>query len=99
MKNDNSKFKNKVYEIVKRIPLGKLLTYKEVARLAGYPRAFRAAGNALNKNPNLKMIPCHRVIKSDGQIGGYRYGRKRKVSLLKKEGVIIKKGKVLSINY
>lgn len=67
--------------------------------MAGSPRAFRAVGNALNKNPDLKTIPCHRVIKSDNQIGGYLNGAKRKLSLLKREGVVIKKGKVLSKNY
>jgi methylated-DNA-[protein]-cysteine S-methyltransferase len=84
-----------VYEIVKRIPRGKVLSYREVAGLAGYPKAWRAVGNALNKNPNLKTIPCHRVIKSNGRIGGYRYGAKRRASLLKKEGVIIKKRRVV----
>jgi len=89
-------FKEKVYEIVKKIPKGKVLTYKTVARLAGSPRAYRAVGNALNKNPDLRHIPCHRVIKSDGTIGGYRRGIKKKISLLKKEGVIIKNGRSIS---
>jgi len=89
-------FQKKVYEIVKKIPKGKALTYKRVAELAGSPRAFRAVGNILNKNPNLKTIPCHRVIKSDGRIGGYRYGRKRKAALLEKEGMAIKNWKVLA---
>ena len=88
-------FQKRVYEIVKRIPSAKVLTYKEVAKLAGRPRAFRAVGNVLNKNRNSK-IPCHRVIKSNGKIGGYRYGKKRKTSLLKREGVIIRKGRVLT---
>lgn len=88
-------FRKKVYEIVKRIPRGKVLSYREVAGLAGYPKAWRAVGNALNKNPNLKTIPCHRVIKANGRIGGYRYGTKRRASLLKKEGVIIKKRRVV----
>ncbi len=92
-------FQEKIYKVVKNIPEGKVLTYKQVAKLAGFPQAFRAVGNALNKNPDLKTIPCHRVIKSDGQIGGYRYGRKKKLSLLKNEGVVMRKGKVLSINY
>ena len=81
-------FREKIYKVVKEIPRGGVLTYKQVARAAGYPRAFRAVGNALNKNTDLK-IPCHRVVKSDGSIGGYRKGVRRKVCLLKKEGVLI----------
>lgn len=91
-------FKEKVYKIVKKIPEGKVKTYKEVAKLAGFPGAWRAVGNILrhsaelsrshkNKNPK---IPCHRVIKSDGKIGGYNRGTKKKTALLKKEGVLIK---------
>ncbi len=88
-------FQEGVYNVVRKIPRGKVLTYKEVAKMAGHPRAWRAAGNALNKNPDLKTIPCHRVIKSNGQIGGYKHGIKKKTFLLKKEGVIIKNGKVV----
>jgi len=85
MQNDNSKFKNKVYEVVKKIPKGKVLTYKRVAEKAGRPKAWRAVGNILNKNNNHR-IPCHRVIKSNNKAGGYNKGTKRKISLLKKEG-------------
>ena len=77
-----------VFKVVRKIPRGGFLTYKEVARLANRPRAWRAVGNILNKNPDFKTIPCHRVIRSDGEIGGYRYGAKRKIALLKKEGII-----------
>ena len=90
MQNDKSKFKNKVYKVVRNISCGKVLTYKEVAKLAGKPRAYRAVGNILNKNKN-KQIPCHRVIRSDSQVGGYNQGVQRKIALLKKEGVVIKK--------
>jgi len=82
-------FYAKVYKVVSQIPEGKVLTYKDVAKAAGSPGAFRAVGNALNKNPDIKHIPCHRVICSDGRVGGYRYGTKKKLSLLKREGVII----------
>lgn len=80
--------KNRVYKIVKKIPKGKFLTYKEVARRAGARRACRAVGNILNKNNNSK-IPCYRVVRSDGKVGGYNRGQKRKIKLLKKEGIII----------
>ncbi|MBZ9572853.1 MGMT family protein [Patescibacteria group bacterium] len=78
-------FENRVYEIVKQVPLGKTTTYKEVAARVGRPRAWRAVGNILSKNKNPK-IPCHRVIRSDGEIGGYNKGVKKKIELLKKEG-------------
>ncbi len=88
-------FQEKIYKIVRKIPKGKVLTYKELAKLAGKPRAFRAVGNVLNKNQDPR-IPCHRVIKSDGRIGGYNQGQKKKIALLKKEGIIIYYGKITS---
>lgn len=72
---------------MKKIPKGKVLTYKEVAKLAGSPRAYRAVGNILNKNYD-KSIPCHRVVRSDGKAGGYNRGRENKIKILKREGVI-----------
>ena len=88
-----TRFQEKVYEIVKKIPRGKTLTYKKLARLAGSPRAFRAVGNILNKNRD-KKIPCHRVIRSDGTIGGYNKGVWKKIGLLKKEGVVLRNKRV-----
>ncbi len=78
-----------------KIPKGRVSTYKEVAELTGRPMAFRAVGNALNGNPDPKTVPCHRVVKSDGSVGGYKYGTNKKISLLKKEGVRIKGKKVV----
>ena len=83
-----TEFKEKVNVIVGEIPKGKTLTYKEVARLAGRPKAYRAVGNILNKNYN-PDIPCHRVIRSDGGIGGYNRGIKKKRDILGHEGVMI----------
>jgi O-6-methylguanine DNA methyltransferase len=91
-------FKEKVYQIVKKIPRGKILTYKKLAELARRPKAWRAVGNILNKNFDPK-IPCHRVIRSDCKIGGYREGTKKKTALLKKEGVIIKKKRVVPCQF
>jgi O-6-methylguanine DNA methyltransferase len=85
-----SLFSEQVYKIVGRIPKGKVLTYKQVAVLAKNPLAFRAVGNILNKNHD-KNIPCHRVIRSDGKIGGYNKGAKLKEKILKKEGFVFKK--------
>ncbi len=70
-------FRNKVLKLVARIPSGQMKTYKEIARLAGRPRAYGAVGNILNKNKNTR-IPCHRVIRSDGLIGGYNKGINKK---------------------
>ncbi|MDO8495501.1 MAG: MGMT family protein [bacterium] len=80
-----TKFQEKVYKVVSGIPKGKTLTYKEVAKLIGSPKAFRAVGTALNKNPFLGAVPCHRVVRSDGKAGGYVLGTKKKLELLKKE--------------
>ncbi len=80
-------FKEKVLEIVRRIPKGKTLTYKEVARRAGSPSASRAVGSILKQNFDPK-IPCHRVIRSDGLAGEYNRGRANKIKLLKKEGAL-----------
>ncbi|PIS41722.1 MAG: hypothetical protein COT25_01590, partial [Candidatus Kerfeldbacteria bacterium CG08_land_8_20_14_0_20_42_7] len=94
----NINFKQKVYEVVKEIPKGKTSTYSVIAQTIGYPRAWRAVGNVLSKNKNPK-IPCHRVIKSDGKVGGYNLGIKNKIALLKKEGVIIKKKRVVPCQF
>jgi O-6-methylguanine DNA methyltransferase len=66
-----------------------------VAKLAGSPRAWRAVGNVLNKNRNPK-IPCHRVIRSDGKIGGYKNGSEKKIALLKREGVVIRNRRIVT---
>ena len=90
-----SKFSNRVYKIVEKIPEGEVMSYKKVAKLAGSPRAWRAVGNILNKSVVLPIkIPCHRVIRSDGRIGGYNRGRKNKIALLKKEGIVIRNGRI-----
>ncbi len=81
-------FRDKVFEIVKKIPKGKTLTYKDVATKTGHTKAYRAVGNILNKNFDPK-IPCHRVIRSDGTVGEYNRGRSKKIELLKSEGAII----------
>ncbi len=76
-----------VYAIVRKIPAGTCLTYKQVAERAGRPKAYRAVGNILNKNYD-PTIPCHRVIRSDGQTGGYNRGSKQKRIRLKQEGAL-----------
>ncbi len=81
-------FKEKVYAVVAKIPKGKTMTYQQVACLAGSPNAYRAVGNIMNKNPDTKKVPCHRVVRSDGTLGGYARGTSRKLAILKSEGVV-----------
>lgn len=81
-------FKEKVYKIVSKIPKGEVLTYKQVAKLAGSPNAYRAVGNILNKNYD-PSIPCHRVVRANGEPGGYNRGIETKREILQREGVII----------
>lgn len=85
-----SLFRTRVLKVVRAIPKGHTLTYAEVASQAGSPRAYRAVGNILNKNYD-PAIPCHRVIRSDGKIGGYNRGARQKVRLLAAEGALRQK--------
>lgn len=78
-----------VYKIVSNIPPGKVATYGQLASSLGNPRAGRGIGKILNKNPRPIIVPCHRVVCSDGHIGGYMYGKERKISLLLNEGIPI----------
>jgi O-6-methylguanine DNA methyltransferase len=80
-------FKEKVLQVVSKIPKGTTLTYKQVAEKAGSPKACRAVGSIISKNYDPK-IPCHRVIRSDGKIGNYNRGQDKKIKLLKSEGAI-----------
>tara|TARA_B100000674_G_scaffold234222_1_gene192505 strand:+ start:228 stop:503 length:276 start_codon:yes stop_codon:yes gene_type:complete len=89
MKLKGTKFELKVWAYLKKIPCGSLKTYSQVAKSIGNPRAVRAVANAIGKNPYAPKIPCHRVIRSDGSLGGYsgKGGIKTKRFLLKKEGI------------
>lgn len=82
-------FQKLVYDFVRKIPKGKTMTYKQVAAKIGKPNAYRAVGNALNQNPFAPEVPCHRVIKSDGSIGGFNSGSNKKRALLIQEGVVL----------
>lgn len=87
-------FNEKCYEILKTIPKGKVSTYKAIA-LKLNSKAYRAVGNAMNKNPHdTNHYPCHRVINSDGKLGGYAKGLNAKVKRLKSEGIIIRDNKI-----
>lgn len=81
-------FEKLVLEYTDKIPKGKITTYKLIAKAIKRPRSVRAVGNALNKNPLMIKIPCHRVIRSDGFLGGFGKGPKMKKEILKKEGIL-----------
>ncbi len=85
----STKFQKKVWNFLKKIPRGTTKTYSQVAIGIGKPSAVRAVANAIAKNPSPPKIPCHRVIRSDGSLGGYsgKGGIKFKKMLLKKEGI------------
>ena len=91
MKLKGTRFQLKVWNYLKKIPRGKVKTYSEVAKSIGKPLAVRAVANAIGKNPLAPQIPCHRVIRSDGSLGGYsgKGGVKTKRLLLKKEGITL----------
>lgn len=85
-------FKNTVYKICRSIPKGKVVTYGQLARLAGKPKAARAVGSFMKNNPNAPIVPCHRVVASDGNLTGYSGagGVAQKKKMLQKEGVLFK---------
>lgn len=89
-------FEETVWRKCKIIPKGKVSTYKALAKAVGKPNAARAVGNALNKNRDLKNVPCYRVVKSSGAVGGYSRGRKIKIKLLKKDGIEVKNGRIIN---
>ena len=91
-------FSDDVYKIVKKIPKGKVSTYKDIGLML-HTKAYRAIGSILKRNPNAPHVPCHRVVASDGSIGGYmgmKSGKniKTKIAMLQKEGIVIKNNKI-----
>ncbi len=105
-----TEFQSKVFSLCKKIPRGKVSTYGEIAKaLGGKIIMSRAVGNALNKNPfgawgragglscrrQGRMVPCHRVVKSDGSLGGFATGSRKKIKILKKEGIQVKNNNIV----
>jgi len=86
-------FSERCYEILRKVPKGKVTTYKKIAAALG-TKAYRAVGNAMNRNPHAPHVPCHRVVCSDGRVGGFASGTRKKISMLKREGIKIVKGKI-----
>ncbi len=87
-------FKEKVWKLLRKIPRGKVTTYGKIARALKNPAASRAVGNACGLNPRAPKVPCHRVVASDGRLGGYSGGIKKKIRLLAGEGVRVRSGKI-----
>jgi methylated-DNA-[protein]-cysteine S-methyltransferase len=94
------KFSQRCYKILKKVPRGKITTYKALANALG-TKAYRAVGTVLNKNPYSFSgggdVPCHRVIKSNGEVGGFFSGTKEKIKILQREGIPIKQEKVIDV--
>lgn len=91
------KLEEKVYKKLLEVPKGKVTTYRELAKAIGLKNGQRVIGRIMNKNPYPVIVPCHRVIKSDGKIGGYAWGEKVKAKMLSNEGIKIKNGKILDV--
>lgn len=92
-----SMFSDECYRLLRRVPKGRITTYKELAQAMG-TKAYRAVGNAMNRNPYAPSVPCHRVVASDGSIGGFARGTSEKIRMLKKEGISVKNGKVVNMS-
>ena len=91
------KLEEKVYKKLLEVPKGKVTTYGELAKAIGLKNGQRVIGRIMSKNPYPVIVPCHRVIKSDGKIGGYAWGEKVKAKMLSNEGIKIKNGKILDM--
>ena len=86
-------FNDRCYKLLRKVPKGKVTTYGEIAKKLG-TEGYRAVGNAMHRNPYAPVVPCHRVVRSDGTLGGYAGGLKKKIKLLNQEKVEVKGGKV-----
>ena len=91
-----TKFQSECYEALKKVPKGKVITYAGLAREIGKPKAHRAVGNAMNKNPFAPKVPCHRVVKSNGELGGFADDINVKIKRLHEEGVDVLNNKVVN---
>lgn len=89
-------FDQRVWELTSMIPRGSVTTYKGIAERLG-TKGCRAVGNALNRNPYFPRVPCHRVVKSTGEVGGFASGTRKKIALLKKEGIEISRGRIVNL--
>lgn len=91
-----TEFQQLCYDTLKeKVPAGTVITYGGLAKLIGHPKAYRAVGSAMNKNPFAPEVPCHRVVKSNGDLGEFAYDISLKVKRLQEEGVFVENGKIV----
>ena len=88
----------KVYKKLLQVPKGKVTTYGELAKAVGLKNGQRTIGTIMRNNPFPAIVPCHRVVKSDGRIGGYVYGERVKSRMLANEGINVKDGKIIDFD-
>ncbi len=91
-----TKFQSLCYKALVKVPRGKVTTYSGLAAMIGRPKAHRAVGTAMNKNPFAPEVPCHRVVKSNGDLGGFGGGSKLKIKRLQEEGVKVHNNKIVN---
>ena len=89
-------FQSQCYEALKTIPSGNVISYGGLARMVGRPNAHRAVGSAMNKNPFAPTVPCHRVVKSNGELGGFADDISIKIKRLQKEGVHVLNNRIVN---
>ncbi len=97
MQRTHSSFYERCYSLLRLVPEGKVTTYREIAKALD-TKAWRAVGGAMANNSNLFVIPCHRVVRSDGSIGHYALGQDKKAELLVNEGIVVTDGKVMELD-
>ena len=97
MEKKGKSFEEKCYYFLKKVTKGKVTTYKELGKVIN-SKAYRAVGNAMNKNPypgsSKGQVPCHRVVRNNGEVGGFAFGTKNKIKILKSEGIEINNGRI-----
>jgi len=97
--DSNKSFNQQCYDLLRQIPKGKVVTYADIAHQLG-GKAYQAVGNAMANNPDVIVVPCHRVVNSNGAIGKYALGTEKKIALLQEEGIELdtEKNKVLNLD-
>lgn len=93
-KNKQLSFNERCYELLKLIPAGKVTTYKAIAKALD-TKAYQAVGNAMASNPTPIIVPCHRVVKTNGELGEFALGVPKKITLLKNEGITVSNNKIV----
>ncbi len=94
-----TQFQQLCYQTLKqKVPAGRVISYGDLATLIGHPKAYRAVGSAMNKNPFAPEVPCHRVVKSNGELGEFAQAVSLKAKRLQEEGVLVKNNKIVNFD-